>query len=168
MPPPRHWPTAFCLLAVLAAGCASERDQRMAQLKSADPERDPLKGKHIPSPNIPTGRDSYAKDKRDPFLRPLSVADDTPDPIRVPDRRAGGSTTGRDLTLGSAATPEQMASELNKSGAKVGTATRGESGYEVRVEVPTRDGAKSWYTGGGPTAAAAMKDAYDQVRTGWR
>ena len=171
MTPPRRWPNVVrplpVLLAVLAVGCAAERDQRLAQLKSPPPDRDPLKGQHITPPNVPTGRDQYAKDRRDPLLR-ADARDDGTDPIRTPDRRTGGNVTGRDLALGSAATAEQMTSELQKAGAKVGAATRGDHGYEVRVEVPTRDGAKSWYTGGGGTPAAALKDAYDQVRSGWR
>lgn len=168
------------LLAVLGvvalAGCASERDQRLSQL---DRSRDPLMGKHIPSPDVPTGRDQYgSKNTRDPLLRAdtggggrdLASRDGADEPLRIPDRRPGGTSTGRDLSSASNATADQMTAELQRAGAKVYTASRTETGsYEVRVMVPTGgSGAMSGYVGGGATPTAALRDAYEQVRSGWR
>ena len=157
-------------------GCANDRDQRMAQL---DRSRDPLMGKHIPSPDVPTGRDQYgSKNTRDPLLRAdngardrdLVSRDGANEPLRIPDRRPAGSSTGRNLTLGSTATADQMTAELQQAGAKVYSPTRTETGtYEVRVVVPNpTTGASSGYVGGGATPTAALRDAYDQVRSGWR
>lgn len=156
---------------VALAGCASERDQRLSQL---DRSRDPLMGKHIPSPDVPTGRDQYgSKNSRDPLLRADAGRggdDGANEPLRIPDRRPGGTSTGRDLSAGSSATADQMTAELQRVGAKVYTASRTETGsYEVRVMVPTGgSGAMSGYVGGGATPTAALRDAYEQVRSGWR
>jgi hypothetical protein len=158
--------------AVGLVGCASERDQRLAQLKG----RDPLMGEKIPPPNVPTGRDQYgAKDGRDPLLRadngrggydPVS-RDGSNEPLRIPDRRPGAVSTGRELTLGSTATADQLTAELQQIGAKVYAASRTETGsYEVRVMLPSSSGAMSGYVGGGATPTAALRDAYDQVRSG--
>ncbi len=160
--------------AVGLVGCASERDERLAQLKG----RDPLKGNHIPSPDVPTGRDQYgAKPKPDPLLRadggrggydPVS-RDGSNEPLRIPDRRPGAVSTGRELTLGATATADQLTAELQQIGAKVYTASRTETGsYEVRVMLPSSSGAMSGYVGGGATPTAALRDAYDQVRSGSR
>lgn len=170
------------LMVVLAAaalglaGCANDRDARLAQLGK---DRDPLKGKHIPSPDVPTGRDQYgAKNTRDPLLRAdngtrdrdLASRDGANEPLRIPDRRPGGVSTGRDLSLGSTATADQMKAELQQAGAKVYSPNRTETGnYEVRVMVPNGSGgAMSGYVGGGATPTAALRDAYEQVRAGWR
>jgi hypothetical protein len=171
------------LMVVLAAaalglaGCANDRDARLAQLDRN--RRDPLLGDKIPSPDVPTGRDQYgSKNTRDPLLRAdngtrdrdLVSRDGANEPLRIPDRRPGGSTTGRDLSLGSTATADQMKAELQQAGAKVYSPSRTETGsYEVRVMVPTgTSGAMSGYVGGGATPTAALRDAYEQVRSGWR
>lgn len=167
----RRWPNAVrpllvALAAVGLAGCANDRDQRLSQIK--DPRRDPLlHNEKIPNPNLPTGRDTLANDRRDPLLR-ADARDDDP-LFKSPDRRPTGGVTGRELTLGSSATPEQMTTELQKAGVKVGVPARTDTGgYEVRVDVPATNGARSGYVGGGSTPTAAIKDAYDQVRAGWR
>lgn len=141
--------------------------------------RDPLLGEKIPAPNVPTGRDQYgSKPGGDPLLRadagrggyePLS-RDGSNEPLRIPDRRPGGVTTSRGLTLGSTATQDQLTAELQQVGAKLYGPSRTETGtYEVRVMVPNgSSGAMSGYVGGGPTPASAVRDAYEQVRAGWR
>lgn len=179
-----QWLIAFRRpLAVLAggafmvlAGCANDRDARLSQL---DKGRDPLKGQHIPTPNVPTGRDQYGtKTKPDPLLRAdagrsgidLVSHDGANEPLRIRDRRPGALSTGRDLTLGSTATADQLTAELQQIGAKVYGPTRTETGsYETRVMVPSGpSGAMSGFVGGGATPTAALRDAYEQVRAGWR
>ncbi|MCU0705943.1 MAG: hypothetical protein MUF18_18405 [Fimbriiglobus sp.] len=168
---------AGCVVVGLA-GCAAERDHRLAQLST----RDPLKGDRIPPPNVPTGRDQYgAKDGRDPLLRAdaggrggidLASHDGANEPLRIPDRRPGAVATSasRELTLGSSATAEQLQSDLQNIGAKLYGPTRTETGsYEVRVVIPNGvSGATSGFTGGGATPTAALRDAYEQVRSVWR
>lgn len=186
MTSPRRWLISVRhLLVVLAggalialAGCANDRDARMAQLERGR-GRDPLLGEKIPSPNLPTGRDQYgSKPKPDPLLRadagrdgfdPFS-RDGANEPLRIRDRRPGGATASRGLTLGSTATQEQLTAELQQVGAKLYGPSRTETGtYEVRVMVPTgSSGAMSGYVGGGSTPASAVGDAYEQVRAGWR
>jgi hypothetical protein len=184
MTTPRRWPTAVRrTLAVLAGGalmaltgCANDRDARLSQLGRG---RDPLLGEKIPSPNVPTGRDQYgSKNAGDPLLRadagrggyePLS-RDGANEPLRIPDRRPGGAVASRGLTLGSTATQDQLTAELQQAGAKLYGPSRTETGsYEVRVMVPNGgSGAMSGFVGGGATPTAALRDAYDQVRAGWR
>ncbi len=179
----RRWLTALRRpLAVFAgcafvglAGCANDRDARMSQLEKG---RDPLKGEHIKSPNVPTGRDQYgSKDGRDPLLRAdagkggggLELVSGG-ELYRSPDRRPTALSTGRDLTLGATATADQLTAELQQIGSKLYGPTRTETGsYEVRVMVPSGpSGASSGFVGGGATPTAALRDAYDQVRAGWR
>lgn len=180
----RRWPTALRRpLAVLLGcaviglvGCASERDARLQQLNKSS---DPLMGKHIPATDLPTGRDHYgSKNARDPLLRAdaarngldLVSHDGANEPLRIPDRRPGALATGRDLTLGSTATSDQLTAQLQQIGAKVYGPTRTETGsYEARVMVPSGpSGAMSGYVGGGATPTAALRDVYEQVRAGWR
>ena len=182
---PHRWPSAVrrslavlvgCAVAVGLAGCANDRDKRMAQLERGR-TADPLLGEKIPPPNVPTGREQYgAKDGRDPLLRadarggfdPFS-RDGSNEPLRIPDRRPTGTAPGRELTLGSSATADQMTAELQQIGAKVYPPSRPETGsYDVRVMIPNTSGAMSGYVGGGPTPTAALRDAYDQVRSGGR
>jgi hypothetical protein len=156
-------------------GCANDRDARMSQLEKG---RDPLKGEHIKSPNVPTGRDQYgSKGTPDPLLRADAGRGDgglelvsAGEPYRSPDRRPTALSTGRDLTLGATATADQLTAELQQIGGKLYGPTRTETGsYEVRVMVPSGpSGASSGFVGGGPTPTAALRDAYDQVRAGWR
>ncbi len=179
MTTPRRWLTALRRpLAVMAgcalvglAGCANDRDARLSQL-SKGRANDPLLGEKIPPPNVPTGREQYgSKDGRDPLLRADATGrDGSNEPLRIPDRRPGAISTGRDLTLGTSATADQLTAELQQIGAKVYGPTRTETGsYEARVMVPSGpSGAMSGYVGGGATPTAALRDAYDQVRAGWR
>lgn len=173
-----RWLTAARrLVAVMAggalialAGCANDRDARLSQLEKG--RRDPLKGEHIPPPNVPTGRDQYgSKTKADPLLRADAgfSRDGANEPLRIPDRRPGGAVASRELTLGSTATADQLTAELQQIGAKIYGPTRTETGsYEARVMLPSASGATSGYVGGGATPTAALRDAYEQVRAGWR
>lgn len=174
----RHLLAVPAVIALVGlVGCASERDQRLSQLR--DQNHDPLLGK-IPSPNVPTGRDQYgAKTVRDPLLRAdsggkkgydLASRDGANEPLRIPDRRPTGGTASRELGSAATATADEMAAELKQAGAKVFPAGRTETGtYEVRVMVPSGpSGAMSGYVGGGATPTAALRDVYEQVRAGWR
>lgn len=85
------------------------------------------------------------------------------DTLSIGDRRAPGRTASqiRDDS------PEfvRAAEELRRLGATVGDPTRVGNGYEVRASVPLGDaGVVRQYTGAGPTAAAAAKQALDQIR----
>ena len=156
----------FLLIGVLpiALGCASERENRLGQLN----QRDPLLGEKIPNPNVPTGRDRYgSKEGRDPLLKAAAFDRDN-SPLKMPeDRRATGSIAARDWTLGINANTDQLTSELQRFGAKVDPPTRTETGaYEVRVRVPSGpSGATSGYVGTGSSHLAALRDAYDQVKS---
>jgi hypothetical protein len=185
MTTPSRWLTvARRLVAVMAggalvalAGCTSDRDARLSQLEKG--RRDPLlSNEKIPPPNVPTGRDQYgSKNGRDPLLRAdagkggidLVSHDGANEPLRIPDRRPGGAMASRELTLGSTATADQLTAELQQIGAKIYGPTRTETGsYEARVMLPSTSGAMSGYVGGGATPTAALRDAYEQVRAGWR
>jgi hypothetical protein len=147
--------------AMLAVGCAGEREHRIGMLNGSDP----LLGEKIPSPNVPTGRDRYGlKDGRDPLMRADAGRRDLEQSdLRIPDdRRPSGGFASRE----SAGNPDMWKADLELTGAKVFSPTRTETGnYEVRVQVPTRSsGAMTGYVGVGATPTVALKDAYDQVR----
>lgn len=154
---------AFATAVVCAVGCAGEKQNRLASLNG----RDPLMGEKIPPPNVPTGRDRYGmKDARDPILRADATrnVDSGVSELRIADdRRPAGGLASRGTT---GTTVDQMTKDLERSGVRVFSPTRTETGgYEVRAQVPTGPtGAMSGYVGGGTTPAAALRDVYDQVR----
>jgi len=69
------------------------------------------------------------------------------------------------LNSSSNATPEQLTQELERAGARVSSPMRRDNGYEVRVQTQANSGQLSSYTGAGTSAASALRDAYDQLRT---
>jgi hypothetical protein len=163
-----------CFFVLFSVGCASEKEHRMGLFKG----RDPLMGEKIPSPNVPVGKDAYGlKDTRDPLIR-ADAGRTNPEPaaalvtgrrdmeqsdLRIADiRRPVGGLSARE----SGNTAEQMNSEVKRIGGRVSSPTRTDNGgYEVRVQVPNGpSGAMTGYVGTGNTAAAALNDAYDQVR----
>lgn len=176
----RSLPVWVACVVACAAGCASERDNRLGMLKG----RDPLMGEKIPPPNVPTGRDTYGiKDNRDPLIRAdagrsstrdtaaglaAGNRDDSLSDLRIPnDRRSGGGTASRDA--GGVTPTDQMTAEVKRLGGKVFAAKETSSGYEVRVLVPAGDsGAMTGFIGSGNTATAALRDAFEQVRAAKR
>ena len=158
--------TAFKISALMvflgvAVGCQSEKQSRTDQLGG----RDPFFGERIPNPNVPTSREKARESTRDPFLR----SDRTKPERDYTDIRPGsdriGSSTGRMLNSSSNATPEQLTQELERAGARVSSPMRRDNGYEVRVQTQANSGQLSSYTGAGTSAASALRDAYDQLRT---
>lgn len=175
----RTLPLWFVCAVACAAGCASERDNRIGMLKG----RDPLMGEKIPPPNVPTGRDTYGlKDGRDPLIRAdagRSIRDTAAglaggsrdegiSDLRIPnDRRSGGGMTSRDA--GGVTPTDQMTAEVKRLGGKVFAPKETTSGYEVRVQIPAGDsGAMTGFIGAGTTATAALRDAFEQVRAAKR
>lgn len=164
-------------LAVGGIGCAGERDSRLGMLKGADP----LMGEKIPSPNVPTGRDTYGlKDNRDPLIRAAAgrTNPDTPatlaagrrdaeqSDLRIPDdRRPAGAVASRDG--GGEGSADQIVDAVKRRGGRVFSPRRTDAGaYEVRVQIPSGDsGAMTGFIGVGNTPTAALKDAYTQART---
>ncbi len=183
-----RWLVLLCAGLMLNCGCKQEQEYRNQQLGRKD---DPLLGKTIPNPNVPTGRETYGtKDSRDPLLRQQGQTSslgrergEQPNPWRPTWRSTPGalayndSPTGEfsDLripntnrggsTLDRTTNPDKALSELARLGAKVFKPVRTDSGqYEVRVQVPLdKSGAMSSYVGTGNSAQAALQDAYDQL-----
>lgn len=90
-----------------------------------------------------------------------------------PDRRTGGAATGRGPVMlrprdGTAGGPtiEQVTAELRRLGATWSDPMREGGEYVVRVTVPAgEDGQVRQYEGAGATAAAAAKQALDQIKS---
>ena len=145
----------------------------------AKERRDPLLGS-------PAGRDGNAKQagqggskesairrptKDEPFrpgpgttnaaLAGHLVPDDT---LSIGDRRTPGRTASQPKDAGPDA--DRAADELRRLGATVEGPSRSGDGYEVRASVPLGDeGRVRQYTGTGPTAATAVKQVLDQIKS---
>jgi hypothetical protein len=89
------------------------------------------------------------------------IPDDT---LSIGDRRTPGRTASQ--VRDDSPEYERAADELRRLGATVDEPVRADNGYEVRASVPLGEaGRVRQYTGTGPTAAAAVKQVVDQIRS---
>jgi len=134
----------------------------------------------IPGAKIGSPREPYLPGRESTTAALAAHVQPDDDSLSIGDRRTNGSTTsapkgpvplrpiGSDGGTAGGKTYEQLALEVKSLGAKLQPAVTEGGQYVIRADVPLdskNSGQIRRYEGAGPTAAAAMKDLLEQIKS---